>query len=542
MPEPMRYRFGQFTLDTDSYELRRGEAPIDVEPQVIELIALLVAGAGRMVSGTEINEKVWGGRVVSEAALSSRIKAARRVLGDDGKSQSMIRTIHGKGFRFVAPVIRGRRRRRPVGDRRRRATGHGRPGRSGPRPLESPGGRGALVREPLRDADQEYFSDGITTDLITHLSRHRWLAITARNTTFGYKGRAVDVRRIGTELDVDYVVEGSVQRAGERVRIYAHLVDAASGHRAWAERFDRNVSDIFALQDEITEKIAARVEPEIGYAERNRVVYARPANLKAWDCFHLGIHHFFRFTAEDNVKAQELLRRSRELDPDFGDAYAWWAYAVVLGMVYWDTPPTSGLLEKALAACDRALSMDGQNATFHALKARVLLARREYDRAIIENEAAIELNPTFAAAHCGLGDSLAYEGRYDESLDCFRRSIDLSPNDPQRWAFFTYGALALLFKGDYEGALQWTERAASLPNCQYWTTAHRAVALARLGRDDAARAETAKLLRENPEFCRVFARQKLFYLKRSEQIEGYLEGLEQAGVPEHAAVAATSRS
>lgn len=538
----MRYRFGQFTLDTDSYELRRGEAPIDVEPQVIELIALLVAGAGRMVSRTEINEKVWGGRVVSEAALSSRIKAARRVLGDDGKSQSMIRTIHGKGFRFVAPVIRD-----ADGDAQSAIAGGAQPATADPaaavRGRSSRPAVAVLSFENLSgDADQEYFSDGITTDLITHLSRHRWLAITARNTTFGYKGRAVDVRRIGTELDVDYVVEGSVQRAGERVRIYAHLVDAASGHQAWAERFDRNVSDIFALQDEITEKIAARVEPEIGYAERNRVVYARPANLKAWDCFHLGIHHFFRFTAEDNVKAQELLRRSRELDPDFGDAYAWWAYAVVLGMVYWDTPPTSGLLEKALAACDRALSMDGQNATFHALKARVLLARREYDRAIIENEAAIELNPTFAAAHCGLGDSLAYEGRYDESLDCFRRSIDLSPNDPQRWAFFTYGALALLFKGDYEGALQWTERAASLPNCQYWTTAHRAVALARLGRDDAARAETAKLLRENPEFCRVFARQKLFYLKRSEQIEGYLEGLEQAGVPEHAAVAATSRS
>lgn len=536
----MRYRFGQFTLDTDSYELRRDDSPIDVEPQVIELIALLVAGAGRMVSRGEINEKVWRGRIVSEAALSSRIKAARRVLGDDGKTQSMIRTVHGKGFRFVAPVMR-------EGDGEAVSAGAGGDESA---PANAPvanrirSDRPAVAVLPFEnlsgDADQEYFSDGITTDLITHLSRHRWLAITARNTTFGYKGRAVDVRRIGAELGVDYVVEGSVQRAGERVRIYAHLVDAASGHQAWAERFDRNVSDIFALQDEITEKIAARIEPEIGYAERNRVVYARPANLKAWDCFHLGIHHFFRFTAEDNVKAQEMLRRSRELDPDFGDAYAWWAYAVVLGMVYWDTPPTTGLLDKALAACDRALSTDGQNATFHALKARVLLARREYDRAIIENEAAIELNPTFAAAHCGLGDSLAYEGRYDESLACFQRSIDLSPNDPQRWAFFTYGALALLFKGDYEGALQWTERAASLPNSQYWTTAHRAVALARLGRDEAARAETAKLLRENPEFCRAFARQKLFYLKRREQIEGYLEGLKKAGVPEHAAVSANA--
>jgi tetratricopeptide (TPR) repeat protein len=278
--------------------------------------------------------------------------------------------------------------------------------------------------------------------------------------------------------------------------------------------------------------LAARLEPEIGFAERNRVVQARPPDLQAWDCFHLGVFHFFKFTGADNAEAQRLLRRAQELDPRFGEAFAWWAYAVILGMVYWETPPTPKLLDDALAACDRALAIDRQNATYHALKARVLLARREYDRAIAENRAAIALNPSFAAAHCGLGDSLAYEKRYEEAVQSFDRAIALSPNDPQLWAFYSYGALALIFKGDYERALEWTDLAAGIPNCQYWTRAHRCVALAHLGRLDEARVTAGRLLTEMPVFSVRFARKKLFYLHEAEQIGRYLEGLRLAGVPE----------
>ncbi|MCG7199950.1 winged helix-turn-helix domain-containing tetratricopeptide repeat protein [Marinobacter pelagius] len=531
----MRYRFDDFELDTECFELTRSGVALATEPQVIELLVMLVQNRHRMLSKEEINDTVWRGRIVSDSALSSRIKIARRLLEDDGRTQRYIRTVHKKGFRFVAPVEEIAAEKVAVSE--------------APEPPSADPGPACPPREPFThsakpavavlpftnlstDPDQEYFSDGITTDIISNLSKHRWLDVVARNTTFGLKGRATNLQVLGQTLGVDYVVEGSVQRSGDRVRVNVHLTDCHTGHTQWADRYNRQIVDIFDLQDDITETIAARLEPEIGYAERNKVVHNRPANLEAWDCYHLGVYHFYRFTGPDNREAQCLLRQSQELDPFFGEAFAWWAYAVILGMVYWDTRPTEALLNEALQACDQALALVPNNATFHALRARVLLARREYGSAINENRIAIELNPTFAAAYCGLGDSLAYETRYDEALRNFRKSITLSPNDPQMWAFLTYGALAMIFQGDYEMALEWTERAATIPNCQYWTTAHRAVALAYLNRPTEAAAAVVRLRQELPGFSVSFAREKLFYLKEQTQIERYLEGLRLAGVPE----------
>jgi adenylate cyclase len=375
------------------------------------------------------------------------------------------------------------------------------------------------------DAEQEYFADGITEDIITALSKHRWLRVAARNSTFGFKGQSPDIKQVAAQLGAEYVVEGSVRRGGGRVRVTAQLIDAEKGDHLWAERYDRDLEDIFEVQDEITDMIVGQIEPELGSAERHRVARKPRTNLQAWDCFHLGSAHFYKFTAESNIEAQALLKRASELDPQFGDAYAWWAYAVVLGMVYWDTEPEQATLDDALEAANRALDIDDQNAVFYALKARIHLARREYSAALFNNQSAIRLNPTFAVAYCALGDSLAYEGKYEEAIGQFEKAIALSPNDPQRWAFLTYGALALIFKGDFETALEWAERASVVPNCQYWTTAHIAVALAHLDRPDEARRAITKLLAEKPGFTCGMAQQKLFYIKRPEQLEIYLDGL-----------------
>jgi tetratricopeptide (TPR) repeat protein len=178
------------------------------------------------------------------------------------------------------------------------------------------------------------------------------------------------------------------------------------------------------------------------------------------------------------------------------------------------------------------LVIDDRNAVYHMLRGRVQLARRDYASALVENQRAIELNSTFAAAYCGLGDSLCYEGRYDEALDQFERSVRLGAHDPQRWAFLSYGALALVFAGRFEEAVRWAERAEAIPNCQYWTTAHRVVALGHLGRDEESRRSVAHLREICPQFSVEYAQDKLFYLKRPEQIEVYLEGLRLAGVPE----------
>lgn len=382
------------------------------------------------------------------------------------------------------------------------------------------------------DPSQDYFADGISEDIITALSKHRWLDVTARNTTFGYRGKSPDLRRLRPKLGVAYFVQGSVRRAGERVRVTAQLIDASTGSHLWAERYDGELKDIFDLQDEITRTIAAHVEPEVGLAERQKAARKPSTNLKAWDCYHLGIAHFYKFTAHDNLEAQRLLAQSRKLDPSFGEAHAWWAYAVVLGMVYWDTDPDQALLEEAMSAAQTALEIDDQNAVFYTVMGRVQLARREYSSALSESEMAIKLNPSSAVAYCGLGDSLSYEGRYDEAVSWFEKAVAISSSDPQRWAFLSYGALALLFKQDFETALSWTEKASVIPNCQYWATAHRIVALAHLGRDDDARRAVDQLLAQEPRFTLAFARKKLFYLKIPEQIELYLGGLSEAGVAE----------
>jgi tetratricopeptide (TPR) repeat protein len=202
---------------------------------------------------------------------------------------------------------------------------------------------------------------------------------------------------------------------------------------------------------------------------------------------------------------------------------------VVLGAVYWDTEPTPGRLDEALAATACALEHDDQNAVFYALKARVQLARGEYESAIEGNRIAIDLNPSFAAAHCGLADSLTFLGRYGEAIAGFERAIALSTNDPQRWAFYTYGALALILDGKCERAIEWADRAAEIPNRQYWTLAHKAVALALLDRREEARRSFAAALVEQPALSIGFARRKLFYVKSADQLDRYLEGLALAG-------------
>jgi TolB-like protein/Tfp pilus assembly protein PilF len=522
----MIYRFDSFELDTDLFELRENGASVTLEPQVFALISYLVSNRERMISKDELVGKVWNGRVVSDSAVSSRIKKARKALGDDGKSQRLIGTVHSQGFRFVGNLIVDTSP----------AASHGQDTPNQPRPAETAQSQPRIVVLPFvnlsGNREREYFSDAITLDLITNLSKYRWLTVVARNSAFAYKSRPIHMQQLVQDLGVTYVVEGSVRQVGNRIRATAQLIDAVSERQIWSDRYDRELEDVFAVQDEITAKIAARLEPEIGASERQKSSRQSNPDLQAWDCFHLGMSCFFRFSAQDNQEAQRLLQKSRRLDPTFGEAHAWWAYSVILGMVYWDTEPSPELLAEALDATQRALQIDDQNAVFYALKARVQLARCEYQSALMENSIAIELNPTLAAAHCGLADSLAYEGRYDEAILCFEKALELSPNDPQRWAFFTYGALAYIFKRDFRSAFEWANRASEIPNCQFWTTAHKAVALAYLGEGEMAKAQVRHLLQEQPQFSREFARKKLFFLKDQGQLKTYLDGLELAGVPE----------
>jgi len=382
------------------------------------------------------------------------------------------------------------------------------------------------------DPEQEYFSDGITEDIITALSKHRSLLVIARNSTFAFKGQGIDIRLVGTKLGADYIIEGGVRKMGERIRITAQLIETEGGRHLWAERYDRNLDDIFEVQDEIVATIAARIEPEVSTAELRRAEKKPPATLRAWDLLQLGKKHLYRSTAEDNLEAQRLFRRAIELDPELAEAHAYLSYALILGMTYFEADPDDGRLHDVVAIAKQAVELDDQDALIRFIYGRALVARGAYAHALSELQVAVELNPNLAVVHCGLADALAYEGRFAEAIPFFHKAIELSPYDPQRWAFYSYRALAHLLAREFDQAVEWANKAVLVPRCHYWPLAHRVSALGYLQTRNELAPALKELLQRKPHFSGGFARRRLFYLKNPADLETYVEGLRRAGLPE----------
>ena len=307
----MQFVFDNHMLDIERRELLRGGHHVAVQPQVFDLLVHLVRNRDRVVSKDDLIALVWGGRIVSESTLTSRINAARTAIGDSGKSQKLIRTIPRKGVRFVGEVAE---QSNGIGPADVADEVSDQP----PRPLPEPDRPAIAVlafENMSGDREQDYFSDGISEDVITALSKVRWFFVIARNSTFVYKGRAVHIRQIAEELGVRYVVEGSVRRSGDRVRITAQLNDVATGSHIWAERYDRGLTDLFAVQDEITDAIAAAIEPQIYAAENFRAKRKPPNSMDAWDLVMRALSHYWRVTRDDHVIAQALLGQAIEIDP-----------------------------------------------------------------------------------------------------------------------------------------------------------------------------------------------------------------------------------
>ena len=380
------------------------------------------------------------------------------------------------------------------------------------------------------DPSEDYFADGITEDITTVLAKNRWLLVVARNSAFAFRNSADGIKVIGQKLEVNYIVTGSVRKAGNRVRISVQVVDAETEFSVWVERFDRDMVDIFELQDEIAETVSARIEAELGLNEQRKAVRRPRKNRGAWDLYQLGVSEFYKFTPDANMKCQELLHQALDKDRDFASAHSRLAYAIILGMVYFDAPHDQERMDEALETAKRAIELDDQDANSFFTIGRVYLARREYDLAIDALEHALELNPSLAVTYCGLGDSLAYEGRLDEAIENFEVAIRLSPHDPFRWAFYSYRSLAHLFRGEYEEAASWARKSVQIPNAQYWARAHLVAALGQLGDEEQASDAVAELKKVKPEFSIAFAREHLFYLKREDQIAIYTEGLAKAGL------------
>ncbi|MGQ0836489.1 MAG: winged helix-turn-helix domain-containing tetratricopeptide repeat protein [Gammaproteobacteria bacterium] len=513
--------FGGYRFEPPTGRLWSGTREIRLTPKAAAVLGVLVAHAGDPVSKEVLFASVWRDTIVGDDALTSCIQELRKALDDDPKQPHFIETRHRRGYRFVASLIPAADENAATDSRSNVSGSSGKPTLA-VLPFENIGG----------DPEQEYFSDGITEDIITALSKHRSLLVIARGSTFAFRWHGADVCRVGRELGADYVVEGSVGRMGRFLRIRTRLVETGGGRCVWADQYDRDVNGIFEVQDEIIASIAARIEPEVGGAERIRVQRMSEHALRAWDFFHLGMRSFYKFTSEDNVEAQRLFRRAIDVDPALAQAYAWLSYAMVLGMVYFDADPEEARLNEAVAIARKGLELDDQDALTHFTCGRVLLARKSYQDALAELESAVELNPNLAVVYCGLGDSLAYEGRFTEAIPYFEKAINLSPHDPQRWAFCSYRALAHLLAGEYAHAVEWAQKATRIPNCHYWPFAHRVSALGHLQRAGDLPSAVAELLQRKPEFSCTFAGERLFYIKDPAHLERYVEGLRRAGLRE----------
>jgi adenylate cyclase len=527
--------FGPYRFVASTGQLFAGREEVRLTPKAAAVLAELIAHAGQPVTKDDLFSSVWPGTAVSDDALTSCIRELRRALADDPRQPRFIETRHRRGYRFMPHLAGESLANTSPRDGIQAAASTATAGTTHQEPVTTVnvGGKPTVAVLPFEnlsgDPGQDYFSDGITADIITALSKHRSMLVVARSSTFAFRGHGGDVREVGIKLGANYMVEGSVANIAGRLRVSARLVETEGGRHVWAERYDRNVDRVFDVQDEITTTIAARIEPEVSTAERRRVERRPPPKFGAWDLFQLGQKHIYLSTASDNVEAQRLFRRALELDPTLAAAYAWLSYAIVLGMLYFGAEPDERRLNEAVALARRGVELDDQDALTHFTHGRALLARKAYDHALAELRSALELNPNLAIVYCGLGDSLAYEGRFADAIPFFEKAISLSPYDPQRWAFYSYRALAHLLAGEFDSAVEWSTRATRVPNCHYWPFAHRVSALGHLEDLETVTVAKKELLLRQPEFSCAFAEQRLFYIKNPAHIERYLDGLRKAG-------------
>ena len=381
------------------------------------------------------------------------------------------------------------------------------------------------------DPDQEYFAEGIADDIITALSRFRMFFVIARHSSFAYKGSAVEVKQVARELGVRYVLEGSVRKAAGQLRIAIQLVDAVDDHTVWAERYDREIEDIFAVQDDITQNIILSVAPEFLTAEMQRAQRKDTRNLDAWDYLMRAHWYFSRFTKEDNAEAQRLLRKATELDPGSSMAFSDLAFCRLLdAYLAWDESPMACVMEAAQAA-QKAVDIDERDATAHFALGTVDLYSRRHDDATAKLERAIELNPNLSAAHGGLGMVLAFCGESEAAAVRLHEALRLSPHSPFDVMWFVHLGLAAIVAGDYEAAAGWGRR--TIQEISEFPGGHRilAASCALLGRIEDARAALEEAARIMPD-ATIGSLSIQLPFKDPAHLDRYMEGLRKAGLPE----------
>jgi TolB-like protein/Flp pilus assembly protein TadD len=520
--------FDDCEIDVERREFRRAGVPVHVEPQVFDLLAYLAQNGDRVVSKDEIFSSIWEGRIVSDSTLTSRINAARKAVGDSGKEQKLIRTVPRKGLRFVGDVKTLADGAKSADDLNSSPDQAREPTRAAP-PLPD---RPAIAVLPFSNMsgypEQEYFSDGISEDIITGLSKLRWFFVIARNSSFTYKGKAVHLRQIAEELGVGYVLEGSVRKSGDRVRITAQLNDVSTGSHIWAERYDRDLADVFAVQDEITESIVAAIEPQLYAAENFRARRKPPNSLDAWDLVMRALSHYWRVTRQDNLVAQAFLEKAIAIDPNYGQALGVLATSHIFGahMGWADMATVAAIAERAALA---AVEADSEDPWAHHGLGYVYLFERRFEDSLAEFEVALRLNPNFSLAQAFYGAALCYCGRWQEGDRATRRALRLSPRDPFSALYYGIAAYSQFIGRNYNEAVRLAQEA--LRHRGDFVGGHRVLTAAAgmAGKSEVAKVALQELRRAQPNITLAWVASEL-PMKHLADREHYLEGLRRAGL------------
>ena len=527
----MIYHFDNYTLDVDRQELRRGAERLSVEPQVLDLLHYLIRNRERVVSKDDLIAHVWNGRIVSDSTLTSRITSARQAVGDSGDHQRLIRTVARKGIRFVGEVRENSGSANAVAPRPVPA--------AAPSRMSSPPAGTSALQLPDKpsiavlpftnmsgDPEQEYFSDGITDDIISALSRLRWLFVIARNSTFVYKGHAVDVKQVGAELGVRYVLEGSVRKSGQRIRVASQLIDAITGNHIWAERYDRELSDIFALQDEITTSVTAAIEPKLLAAEGIRTETRSIEDLSAWDLVARALSHFWKLTSTESATAIAILRQAVERHPNYAPAHSMLAFALLIA-AYMGWISGAGDRKFVTQLAHRAVELDEEDPWAYMVLGLIAWTDRQTEEAVRRFQTAIARNPNFAAAYGYIGLALVFDGQSDEALRYFEQAMRMSPRDPST-QFFAGVSVAHYLAGRYADAVKWGRQA--LQQRPGILSGHRILcaSLAQAGQMDEARKELETLRQMQPDLSIAWIKRWVPYTPGP--MEHFLKGLRKAGL------------
>lgn len=521
----MLYRFKEFALDTERRELRRGRSLVPLAPQVFDLLEFLIQNRGRVVSKDDLISSVWNGRIVSDSALATRINATRSAINDDGKRQCLIRTVPRKGVRFIGAV---HEERQPCAAGARNAT-------SEPELLLLDGPSIAVLpfANMSGEREQDYFAEGMAEEIITALSRCSWLFVIARNSSFAYKGAAVDVRKVGRELGVRYVLEGSVRRGGDRLRLTGQLIDAISGVHLWVDRFEGDMSDVFGLQDLFTQSLVAAVDPTLELAEIERLRRRPTANLDAYDLFLKAQQAEAEFTEGSLAGALRLLKQALAIDPGYAPAMALGAYCHTLRFVQGWAKDTDAERRTGLSLASRAAERGKDDGrvfwmtayAVHRLQMDPLHAKELADR-------SLQLNPNSAIALSVSGRIELVLGNTDKALELLLRAERLSPRDPRGWFIVGGGtAYAHFAAGRYDESIAAANKAL-IQNPRFALALRfLAASLAKLGRWDAAAQAIREVLDIEPQLTLNKLRTRAMFMDTNAWNK-YSEALRLAGLPD----------